>query len=90
MKGIDNIKDIFTTRDLEDISGIIAHTIRTWEKRYDLFKPKRAARNIRYYNLESLQKLLNVVALQQKGFKISKIAAMSDVELLSTIKKFID
>lgn len=90
MKGINNIKDLFTTRDLEDISGIKAHTIRTWEKRYGIFNPKRAARNIRYYNLESLRKLLNVVVLLQKGFKISKIAAMSDAELIATTKQFVD
>ena len=90
MKRINNIKNVFTTRHLEDISGIKAHTIRTWEKRYSLFKPKRASRNIRYYNLESLQKLLNIVILLQKGFKISKIAAMSEEELIATTKNFID
>ena len=90
MKRINNIKNVFTTRHLEDISGIKAHTIRTWEKRYGLFKPKRASRNIRYYNLESLQKLLNIVILLQKGFKISKIAAMSEEELIATTKNFVD
>ena len=79
---LDNIKQDFTIKDLENISGIKAHTIRIWEKRYNLLEPKRTDTNIRYYSHQNLQKLLNVVLLTKNNFKISKIAKMSEEEIL--------
>ncbi|WP_299108110.1 MerR family transcriptional regulator [uncultured Tenacibaculum sp.] len=78
---LNNIKTIFTIKDLENISGIKAHTIRIWEKRYNLFKPNRSDTNIRYYSTESLTKLLNVALLNKHNFKISKIAMMSEDQI---------
>ncbi len=79
---LNNIKQDFTIKDLENISGIKAHTIRIWEKRYNLLEPQRTETNIRYYSHQNLQKLLNVVLLSKNNFKISKIAKMSDEEIL--------
>jgi DNA-binding transcriptional MerR regulator len=78
---LNNIKQDFTIRDLENISGIKAHTIRIWEKRYNLLTPKRTDTNIRYYTPEDLTKLLNIVLLNKNGLKISKIAAMSEQDI---------
>ena len=80
---LNNIKQDFTIKDLENISGIKAHTIRIWEKRYNLLAPKRTETNIRYYTPENLTKLLNIVLLNKNNFKISKIAAMSEDEITS-------
>lgn len=74
---LNNIATIFTIKDLENISGIKAHTIRIWEKRYNLLSPERTDTNIRYYSSKNLHKLLNVVLLNKNNFKISKIALMS-------------
>ena len=71
---MNNIKTEFTIKDLENFSGIKAHTIRIWEKRYDLLEPMRTDTNIRLYDLKNLQKLLNVVLLTNFGYKISKIS----------------
>ena len=79
---LNSIKQNFTIKDLENISGIKAHTIRIWEKRYNLLQPKRTGTNIRYYSPENLTKLLNIVLLNNNNFKISKIALMSDDEIL--------
>ena len=68
------VKSDFSIKNLENISGIKAHTIRIWEKRYKLLSPERTDTNIRKYSLESLRKLLNVTLLYKEGFKISKIA----------------
>ena len=54
-----HIKSTFSIKDLENFSGIKAHTIRIWEKRYGLLNPERTDTNIRFYSLESLKKLLN-------------------------------
>ena len=79
---MNNIKKEFTIKDLENISGIKAHTIRIWEKRYNLLEPNRSETNIRSYNPESLQKLLNIVLLNKNNIKISKIAKMSNEEII--------
>lgn len=73
---MNEIKSKFTIKDLENISGIKAHTIRIWEKRYNLLAPKRTDTNIRYYTTTSLKKLLNIVLLKDNNYKISKIANM--------------
>lgn len=67
----------FSISDIEALIGIKAHTIRAWETRYNLVPPKRTATNIRYYGEEELKMLLNIVALNENGYKISKIANMS-------------
>jgi DNA-binding transcriptional MerR regulator len=82
IKTLDNIKQDFTIKDLENISGIKAHTIRIWEKRYNLLEPKRSDTNIRYYSHQNLQKILNVVLLTKNDYKISRIAKMSEEEVL--------
>ncbi len=66
----------YSIKDLEQLSGIKAHTLRIWEQRYDLLKPKRTDSNIRYYDDEDLKLILNVSLLYDNGFKISKIASM--------------
>lgn len=73
--------NVFSIKDLENISGIKALTIRIWEKRYNLLKPKRTETNIRHYDLYNLQKLLNISFLNNNGYKISKIAALDESEL---------
>lgn len=71
----------FSISDIEALIGIKAHTIRAWETRYNLVPPKRTSTNIRYYGEEELKMLLNVVALNENGYKISKIAKMSQSQI---------
>jgi MerR family transcriptional regulator, light-induced transcriptional regulator len=78
---MNSTKNVFSIKDLENISGVKAHTIRIWEKRYNLLQPKRTKTNIRHYELHNLQKLLNISFLNNNGFKISKIAALNESEL---------
>lgn len=81
------IKSNFSIKDLENISGIKAHTIRIWEKRYELLSPDRTDTNIRRYSLSSLQKLLNITLLYNHGFKISKIASFDKDEIPSMVRE---
>lgn len=71
----------FSIKDLEELSGIKAHTIRIWEQRYEIIKPNRTETNIRFYDDEALKLILNVALLNNNGFKISKIAQMNDGEI---------
>jgi MerR family transcriptional regulator, light-induced transcriptional regulator len=73
--------DAFTIKDLENLSGIKAHTIRIWEQRYNFLKPKRTDTNIRFYSNEELKTLLNIALLNKYGFKISHIDKMKPEEI---------
>ena len=75
----------FTIRDLENLSGIKAHTIRIWEQRYSFLKPNRTDTNIRFYSSDELKKLLNVALLNKFGFKISHIDKMNEDEIKGKI-----
>lgn len=81
------VKSAFSIKDLENLSGIKAHTIRIWEKRYELLSPDRSDTNIRSYSLESLQKILNVSFLVKNGMKVSKIAELPESELNTKVKE---
>jgi DNA-binding transcriptional MerR regulator len=72
--------NFFTIKDLENLSGIKAHTIRMWEQRYDFLKPQRTESNIRYYDAHELKKMLNIALLNKFGYRVSHIAKMSEAE----------
>ncbi len=84
---MNNIKSQFSIKDLENLTGIKAHTIRIWEKRYNLLTPKRTDTNIRYYDLASFQKLLNVSFLNNNGYKISKITTLTEDEIPRLVRE---
>ena len=71
----------FTIKDLENLSGVKAHTIRIWEQRYNFLKPDRTETNIRLYSNAELKLLLNIALLNKYGFKISHIDKMNFKEL---------
>ncbi len=75
----------YSIKDLELLSGVKAHTIRMWEKRYNVFTPNRTNTNIRVYSEDELKKILNVALLNRRGFKISKITKLKDEELKKQI-----
>jgi DNA-binding transcriptional MerR regulator len=77
--------NVFSIKDLENFSGIKAHTIRIWEKRYGILEPERTDSNIRTYNESELKKLLNVAYLNRNGLKISKIARLAEDELTQKV-----
>ena len=75
----------FTIKDIENLSGIKAHTIRIWEQRYSFLKPKRTDTNIRYYNNEDLKMILNIAMLNKYGYKISHINKMSAADVTTKV-----
>jgi len=87
---MNNIKSVFSIKDLENLSGIKAHTIRIWEKRYNVLEPMRTETNIRTYDLASLQKLLNITLLHNHGYKISKISKLEVGQISQMVKEIIN
>jgi len=77
----------YSIKQLEDFCGIKAHTIRMWEKRYNILTPGRSDTNIRSYSEEELKRLIAISILNRHGIKISHIAKMSDEEILHAIMK---
>ncbi|ELR70642.1 Transcriptional regulator, MerR family [Fulvivirga imtechensis AK7] len=75
----------YSIKELEKLSGIKAHTIRIWEKRYGIIKPQRTSTNIRYYSDDDLKKILNISILNGHGYKISKIAALSTNDISAKV-----
>jgi DNA-binding transcriptional MerR regulator len=76
----------FSIKDLENLSGIKAHTIRIWEQRYSFLKPQRSKTNIRYYGNEELKTILNIALLNKYGYKISHIDKMSPGEVREKVQ----
>ena len=71
----------FSIRQIELLTGIKSHTLRIWEQRYDFFKAQRKESNLRFYTNEDLKKLLLISFLYHNGWKVSKIAALSDEDM---------
>jgi len=77
----------FRISDLEGFSGVKAHTIRIWEKRYNLLEPDRTGSNYRTYSLSELTTILNVVFLVNHGFRIGAVAAMKPEERSTKVRE---
>lgn len=75
----------YSIRDLEELSGIKAHTIRIWEQRHQLIQPKRTATNIRFYDNQDLRQLLSIAVLNRNGIKISHIKLMNSEEIATKV-----
>lgn len=73
-------------KDLENLTGIKAHTIRIWEKRYNILQPKRTKTNLRYYNDEDVRRIINISILNDKGLKISRISGFSETEMQEKVE----
>lgn len=80
----------YSIKDLEQLSGIKAHTLRIWEQRYNLLNPDRTETNIRTYGDDDLKLILNVALLNDNGYKISKIANMSQKEIREEVVRLTD
>lgn len=76
----------FSIRQIELLTGIKSHTLRIWEQRYDFFKAPRKESNLRFYTNEDLKKLLCISFLYHNGWKVSRIASLSDKELAEEVE----
>jgi len=76
---------MYSIKDLEYLSGIKAHTIRIWEKRYHLIAPLRTDTNIRTYSDDDVRRILNVALLVKNGYKISSVATFDQVKLQTEV-----
>ena len=80
----------YSIKDLEQLSGIKAHTLRIWEQRYNIIQPKRTDTNIRTYDDHDLKLVLNISLLKHHGYKISEISRLSVEEMYQEVIKVSD
>ncbi len=83
-------QNIYLIKDLENLTGIKAHTIRIWELRHKLLQPIRTATNIRQYSENDLKKILNINLLYSDGIKISKIAKLSETDIINKATELVE
>jgi len=81
---------VYSIKDVEKLTGVKAHTIRIWEKRYNIIEPKRTDSNIRYYLDDDLKHILNIALLNRNGIKISKISDMDITEIQRKVAEIAD
>jgi DNA-binding transcriptional MerR regulator len=80
----------YSIKEIEQLSGIKAHTLRMWEQRYNFIKPKRTETNIRYYDDEDLKLVLNISLLKDNGYKVSRICNMLAVDLQLEVRRLME
>lgn len=79
--------NLFSISELEQYSGIKAHTIRIWEQRYEALKPQRTEGNTRFYDADQLRRLLNIVSLLEAKYKVKEVCSMTDKELALMLER---
>lgn len=72
---------VYKIKDVEVLTGIKAHTLRIWEKRYEILEPNRTETKIRTYCDTQIARILNISLLYNHGHKISRIASFSEAQI---------
>lgn len=80
--------NVFTIRDIENLTGIKAHTLRIWEQRYNLINPKRKKSQHRFFDNEDLKFILRIAYLYNNGYRISQIACFNEEEIKKMALEF--
>jgi len=65
---------LYPIRTVSEVSGVNAITLRAWERRYGLFKPKRTPKGHRLYSEKDILRIREVLALLEKGVSIARVA----------------
>ncbi len=89
MKNLDSIipvsdEGIYPIRTVSEVSGVNSITLRAWERRYALFKPKRTAKGHRLYSDKDIQRVHRVLELLAKGISIGRVAKALKEEQTTT------
>ena len=64
-------KKFYKISDVAEILGIPASTLRFWEKQFTIIKPRRNAKNIRFYTPQDIETIRKVYYLvKEKGLKL--------------------
>ena len=84
------MSSVYSIRQVIDLTGLSEYTLRGWELRYELFKPKRTSSGRRLYSSQDLMKAKALKDLVEQGFKIGDIAGKSYAELRHILGRHVD
>lgn len=73
--------NLFTIRQVIELTGVSEFTLRGWESRYNAIGPNRTSSGRRMYERTDILKIKALKSLVDQGFKISSIADLSLEEL---------
>lgn len=80
--------EMFSIRQMIELTGLSEFTIRGWENRYQAFCPQRSETGRREYTKRDVEKALLLRELLKRGHKISKIATLTNQKLVSLFESF--
>ena len=79
----------YSMAQVEALTGIKAHTLRIWERRFSFLNPSRTETNIRFYSDEQLIQLVNFGILLRNGYKISRVEKMSQEKVHDLVNQIL-
>ena len=68
--------EYFPIRELSLRTGVNSVTLRAWERRYGLLKPKRTDKGHRLYDQGDVQRVEGILRWIQQGVAVSKVRAL--------------
>ena len=80
-------KNFYTIRYVSQRTGLTAHVIRAWEKRYNAVVPHRSPKNRRLYSEDDVQRLQLLKRATDAGHNISQVARLDPNELLDLTQR---
>lgn len=83
-------QDGFSIQFVSQVTGINAHTLRAWEKRYQAVVPQRNPKGKRLYSDEDIERLKKIIFLVNMGSSISDIAKLDDTRLKELEEQYDD
>lgn len=80
--------EMFSIRQMIELTGLSEFTLRGWENRYQAFSPHRSDTGRREYHKKDIERALLIRELLKRGHKISKIASLNNQKLQSLFEHF--
>jgi DNA-binding transcriptional MerR regulator len=77
----------FSMKVVTNRTGLTAHVIRAWERRYGAVKPRRDHNNRRFYSERDIERLTMLKLATEAGFSIGQIADYGEEELKEILDK---
>ena len=66
-------ESLFPISELSKLTGVNSVTIRAWERRYGLLKPKRTSKGHRLYDANDVETIHTILAWVNKGVSVGKV-----------------
>lgn len=69
---------LYPIRTVSTLTGVQAVTLRAWERRYNLIRPRRTPKGHRLYTRQDIERIRRIVSLLDRGMAISQVGPLLD------------